>query len=132
MLLPAVYLVLFLALTLVVGWPSPSTILFLAINTLIVGFSEELAFRGVLFRGLHTRIAQLREHHVARLAEVEAACVSPCSAMDIVPLMFRRPLDAHQLTFALGEALAHLHALWAQGIVLRRFDADGIIRFVRP
>ena len=91
-----------------------------------------LPSHGRPFRGLHTRIAQLREHHVARLAEVEAACVSPCSAMDIVPLMFRRPLDAHQLTFALGEALAHLHALWSQGIVLRRIDADGMIRFIRP
>lgn len=27
-------------------------------------------------------------------------------APDIVPIMFRRKLDAHQLTFAMGEALA--------------------------
>lgn len=89
-----------------------------------------LPSHGRPFRGLHTRIAQLRAHHVARLAEVEAACTNPQSAMDIVPLMFRRPLDAHQLSFALGEALAHLHKLWADGIVLRRRGDDGIIKFV--
>ena len=89
-----------------------------------------LPSHGRPFRGLHTRIAQLREHHAARLAEVVAACAQAQSAMDIVPLMFRRPLDAHQLSFALGEALAHLHQLWAQGIVLRCLGDDGIIRFV--
>jgi glyoxylase-like metal-dependent hydrolase (beta-lactamase superfamily II) len=80
-------------------------------------------------RGLHTRIAQLRAHHVARLAEVVEACAVPCSAMDIVPVMFRRELDAHQLTFALGEALAHLHKLWNDRVVRRLAGADGIIRF---
>ena len=49
--------------------------------------------------------------------------------MDIVPIMFRRPLDAHQLTFALGEALAHLHKCWNDGVVRRAIGADGIIRF---
>ncbi len=88
-----------------------------------------LPSHGRPFRGLHTRIAQLRDHHRARLAEVLEACATPHSAMDIVPLMFKRPLDAHQLSFALGEALAHLHLLWAQGIVLRRQGDDGIIRF---
>ncbi|MDB5961751.1 MAG: Zn-dependent hydrolase [Massilia sp.] len=88
-----------------------------------------LPSHGRPFRGLHTRIAQLREHHAARLAEVVAACATPQSAMDIVPLMFRRPLDPHQLSFALGEALAHLHTLWAQGNVLREIGDDAIIRF---
>jgi hypothetical protein len=44
--------------------------------------------------------------------------------------MFRRPLDAHQLSFALGEALAHLHKLWREGIVRRATGSDGIIRFI--
>lgn len=88
-----------------------------------------LPSHGRPFRGLHTRIAQLRAHHEERLAEVVAACATPCSAMDIVPVMFRRPLDAHQLTFALGEALAHLHKLWADGVLRRTTGTDGIIRF---
>jgi glyoxylase-like metal-dependent hydrolase (beta-lactamase superfamily II) len=88
-----------------------------------------LPSHGKPFRGLHTRIDQLREHHVARLAEVQEACRAPVSAMDIVPIMFRRPLDAHQLGFALGEALAHLHKLWNDGMLKRVTGADGVFRF---
>ncbi|MFA9215903.1 MAG: MBL fold metallo-hydrolase [Sphingomonadaceae bacterium] len=88
-----------------------------------------LPSHGKPFRGLHTRIAQLRQHHVERLAEVQAACQDWQSAADIVPKMFKRALDAHQLSFALGEALAHLHKLWYDGIVRRETGPDGIIRF---
>jgi glyoxylase-like metal-dependent hydrolase (beta-lactamase superfamily II) len=91
-----------------------------------------LPSHGRPFRGLHTRIEQLRAHHDARLAEVLAACVQPMSAVDIVPLMFRRQLDAHQLSFALGEALAHLHKLWKDGRLRRLTGSDGIVRFVLP
>jgi glyoxylase-like metal-dependent hydrolase (beta-lactamase superfamily II) len=88
-----------------------------------------LPSHGKPFRGLHTRIRQLQDHHRERLAEVVDACATPRSAMDIVPIMFRRPLDSHQLTFALGEALAHLHKLWYDGILHRDTGADGVIRF---
>jgi glyoxylase-like metal-dependent hydrolase (beta-lactamase superfamily II) len=88
-----------------------------------------LPSHGRPFRGLHTRIAQLRDHHAARLAEVVEACARPRSAMDIVPVMFRRPLDAHQLSFALGEALAHLHKLCADGMLRRNNGPDGVVRF---
>jgi glyoxylase-like metal-dependent hydrolase (beta-lactamase superfamily II) len=88
-----------------------------------------LPSHGKPFRGLHTRVQQLREHHSARLAEVMQACRTPMCAADIVPIMFRRPLDTHQLSFALGEALAHLHKLWFDGIVRREKGNDGILRF---
>jgi glyoxylase-like metal-dependent hydrolase (beta-lactamase superfamily II) len=88
-----------------------------------------LPSHGKPFRGLHTRIVQLRDHHAARLAEVIDACATPRSAADIVPIMFPRALDAHQLTFALGEALAHLHKLWFDGILRRELGADDIFRF---
>jgi glyoxylase-like metal-dependent hydrolase (beta-lactamase superfamily II) len=88
-----------------------------------------LPSHGKPFRGLHVRIQQLREHHDARLEEVRAACTVPRSAVDIVPLMFRRQLDAHQLSFAVGEALAHLHKLWYDGILHRVTGGDGVIRF---
>lgn len=89
-----------------------------------------LPSHGKPFRGLHARIAQLCTHHRDRLAEVEQACATPQSAADIVPLMFRRELDAHQLTFALGEALAHLHKLWFDGLLVRTADPGGVVRFV--
>ncbi|MBI3285817.1 MAG: MBL fold metallo-hydrolase [Burkholderiales bacterium] len=88
-----------------------------------------LPSHGKPFRGLQTRVRQLQEHHAERLAEVLAACASPQSACDIVPLMFRRPLDAHQLTFALGEALAHLHKLWFDGVLKRELGVDGVLQF---
>ena len=91
-----------------------------------------LPSHGKPFRGLHTRVAQLTDHHVARLAEVLEACVTPQCAADIVPIMFRRPLDTHQMTFALGEALAHLHKLWFDGALKRSSGEDGVIRFVLP
>ena len=90
-----------------------------------------LPSHGKPFRGLHTRIRQLREHHVERLAEVITACAVPQSAADIVPIMFRRPLDAHQLSFALGEALAHLHKLWYDGRLTRVAGADRVLLFTQ-
>ncbi|MGI4983384.1 MAG: MBL fold metallo-hydrolase [Janthinobacterium lividum] len=90
-----------------------------------------LPSHGKPFRGLHVRLRQLRAHHAARLDEVRRACAErPHSAADILPVMFRRPLDAHQLTFALGEALAHLHFLWHRG-ELERVEENDVYRF-RP
>ena len=43
--------------------------------------------------------------------------------------MFKRKLDLHQLTFAMGEALAHLHALYFDGKLVRSTGDDGVIRF---
>jgi hypothetical protein len=46
-----------------------------------------------------------------------------------VPLLFRRKLDTHQLGFAIGEALAHLHYLEAEGLAARLVGDDGVHRF---
>ena len=88
-----------------------------------------LPSHGRPFRNLHRRVEQLVAHHDARLGEVLDHCASPRTAADIVPIMFRRPLDSHQLFFAFGEALAHLHALWYAGSLRRERGADGIYRF---
>lgn len=88
-----------------------------------------LPSHGKPFRGLHTRIRQLNEHHAARLEEVIEACRTPRSAADILPVMFPRALDSHQISFAMGEALAHLHKLWFDGRLSRQADADGVLRF---
>ncbi|MCA3218085.1 MAG: MBL fold metallo-hydrolase [Burkholderiales bacterium] len=88
-----------------------------------------LPSHGKPFIGLHQRIAQQHGHHRDRLAEVLAACAQPKTAAEIVPVLFKRELDLHQLTFALGEALAHLHALWHAGQVQRQEGNDGVFRF---
>ena len=79
-----------------------------------------LPSHGKPFSGLHARIRQLREHHEERLVEAEAACrAGPCHAADLLPLLFKRKLDLHQTTFAMGESVAHLHALWHAGRLRR-------------
>lgn len=69
--------------------------------------------------GLHTRVRQLREHHRARLEEAFNACDRPVTAADVLPVLFKRALDTHQLTFALGETIAHLNYLWHAGDIAR-------------
>lgn len=88
-----------------------------------------LPAHGRPFRGLQRRIAQLQAHHVERLAELEAAlAVAPQTAAELLPVLFKRPLDLHQTTFAMGEAIAHLNYLWLQGR-LRRVDDGAVWRF---
>ena len=50
------------------------------------------------------------------------APTAPQSAFELVPVLFKRTLDLHQMTFAMGESLAHLHALWFRG-KLERVDS---------
>ncbi|MDB5882459.1 MAG: hypothetical protein JWP43_2337 [Ramlibacter sp.] len=89
-----------------------------------------LPSHGKPFRGLHERIRQLHQHHRERLAEVQEACAqAPQSAADVLRVMFKRKLDLHQTTFAMGESLAHLHVLWFQGRLRRQRGEDGIWRF---
>lgn len=89
-----------------------------------------LPSHGKPFIGLHVRIGQLHDHHRDRLDEVLQVCAQQARcAADILPVLFKRPLDLHQKTFAMGEAVAHLHALWYAGQLRRTLDADGVYRF---
>jgi glyoxylase-like metal-dependent hydrolase (beta-lactamase superfamily II) len=90
-----------------------------------------LPSHGLPFRGLRERIAQLKEHHRQRLDELHEACESPKSAADVLDTLFRRKLDTHQLFFAMGEAMAHLHLLEREGRLARSVDADGVVRYAR-
>ncbi|HMS79662.1 MAG TPA: MBL fold metallo-hydrolase [Burkholderiaceae bacterium] len=89
-----------------------------------------LPSHGRPFRGLHRRLAQLHAHHDERLAVVGAACRERAyTAAGMVPVLFGREFDAHQMMFALGESLAHLHSLWYAGKIGREVGADGVVRF---
>ena len=89
-----------------------------------------LPSHGRPFKGLHTRIDQLAAHHDERFADVLAACAhEPQHAAGLLKVLFKRPLDLHQTTFAMGESIAHLHALWQRGQLRRSLDTDGIYRF---
>ena len=92
-----------------------------------------LPSHGKPFRGLHERVEQLQNHHRDRCGEIVAAAEeTPLSAAVVLPIMFKRKLDTHQMTFAMGEALAHLHLLWLEGRMERILDAGGVHRFRLP
>ena len=89
-----------------------------------------LPSHGRPFQGAAARIAQLRSHHAERLEELLLACTEQAlCAHDVLPLIFKRALDVHQTTFAMGEAVAHLNLLWLDGRLSREQDAAGTYRF---
>ena len=90
-----------------------------------------LPSHGKPFQGLHTRVQQLHDHHREHLGRVMAFAREnqSCSAADILPVLFKRQLDLHQTTFAMGEAIAHLHKLRADGYLQRQRGAGGVYRF---
>ncbi len=94
------------------------------------GTALVLPSHGKPFTGLHRRIEQLLAHHDARCAEVLQACAGePRSAAELLPVLFKRPLDLHQTTFALGEAVAHVHALQSGGQLRQVAGSDRVLRY---
>lgn len=81
------------------------------------------------FYGLHERIDALCEHHRERLDAAFDACSTPLTARDLIPHLFHRKLDQHQLGFAIGEALAHANYLVTDRRLIRQRDPDGLIRY---
>jgi glyoxylase-like metal-dependent hydrolase (beta-lactamase superfamily II) len=90
-----------------------------------------LPSHGLPFYGMRERVAQLQEHHRLRLAELHEVCDTPRAAADVLATLFRRPLDAQQTFFAMGEAMAHLHHLHAEGRLARAAGQDGVVRYSR-
>jgi glyoxylase-like metal-dependent hydrolase (beta-lactamase superfamily II) len=91
-----------------------------------------LPSHGLPFHGLHERIDQLLALHEERLVRLEAACEKPSTVVTLMPQLFPRTPDDHQLGVALGETLAHLHRAVATGRLQRRERADGVWLFARP
>ena len=91
-----------------------------------------LPSHGLPFRGAHERVQMLHDHHRDRLAEVLDACAQSQSAADLLPVLFRRELDAHQTFFAMGESIAHLNYLWLRGALARSRDTQQVLRFLAP
>lgn len=82
------------------------------------------------FRGLHHRLRHLIEHHEDHLIALEEACVDADStAIELLPVLFKRELDDTQIGLALGECVAHLNYLVARGQLARRVDEEGRYRY---
>ncbi len=68
------------------------------------------------FYGLHTRTDELIAHHEKRCAMLADACRSQShSAAELVPVLFPRALDPHQMSFAFSETLAHMNYMLSRG-----------------
>ncbi len=83
------------------------------------------------FRGLHRRIRDIEEHHRARLEKVEKELQKgPVTAASVLPSLFGDPraLTAHEIGFAIGEAIAHLNHLVAAGKAVRE-TSPTVVRF---
>ncbi len=81
------------------------------------------------FRGLHTRSDELIAHHRMRCDAIAEACrKEPRSAAELVPVLFSRELDPHQMSFAFSEVQAHVNYMLRRGELAWIGGADGIER----
>ena len=89
-----------------------------------------LPSHGEPFYGLHARLDWLAAHHAERLSLLMDA-MADSSAHDLLPVLFRRPLDLRNLGFGLGETLAHLRRLQVMGQAVSEIDNHGVTRWRR-
>jgi glyoxylase-like metal-dependent hydrolase (beta-lactamase superfamily II) len=69
-----------------------------------------LAGHQLPFYGLHERAAELAAHHEARCEALFQACrEKPHRPAELLPVLFTRQLDPHQMGFAFSELLAHVN-----------------------
>jgi len=87
-----------------------------------------LPSHGLPFRALHTRLAQMREHHLVRLDDVACVVTGKTTAFAVAQEVFPRVLYANPRQ-AFGEALAHLNMLASTGRLTRDVDSAGAIAF---
>jgi glyoxylase-like metal-dependent hydrolase (beta-lactamase superfamily II) len=91
---------------------------FAALESLDVGVV--LPGHGSPFTHLARRLDELRSHHAERLREIAAALGGSANAYEVATRAFpMEELSPHQAQFAMGETLAHLDYLVAEGSVAR-------------
>ncbi len=84
-----------------------------------------LPAHGLPFIGAHIRLNRLIRHHENALERLYKLCQSPKLAVETYPVLFRRKIDDGNRLMAVGESIAHLNCLRAQGRVERRLNAEG-------
>ena len=78
------------------------------------------------FRGLHARLGQLIDGHVADLDKLQDLLAEPKRVIDVFGALFRRPINGKLLGMATGEAIAHLNYLVVTGRATRDTDSGGV------
>ncbi len=100
-----------------------------ALGRAVPGDALVLPGHGVPFTGLHARLGELAEHHAGRCALISAAArAKPLTAAELLPVLFKRQMDAHQTGFAFGEVLAHVNYMRRRGELTQQREADGVLR----
>jgi glyoxylase-like metal-dependent hydrolase (beta-lactamase superfamily II) len=82
------------------------------------------------FIGLAARADELAAHHQKRCSAIEEACCVPKPAAELLPAIFHRPLDPHEMSFAFSEVLAHVNYMLGQGTLVWAQPQNGIVRVV--
>ena len=97
----------------------------LAPGTLVLPSHERV------FRGLHPRTQELREHHEHQFVLLRAHLTehASCSAFEAMLCLFPRLRGPVDDMLALGETIAHLSWLRYEGVLRRVLDEDGVYRF---
>jgi glyoxylase-like metal-dependent hydrolase (beta-lactamase superfamily II) len=81
------------------------------------------------FYGLHHRASQLMGHHEVRCAMIADACrPAPKSAAELLPVLFPKVLDPHQMSFAFSEVQAHINYMLRNDRLRWSGSTDGIQR----
>lgn len=96
--------------------------LFLGSMDLFAALPDEhliLPSHGRPFQGAPRRAQQLRDHHARKLAQVATLCAEPLSAKAICASLFPHAREPIDLLLAMGETLAHLNYLLAEGRLVR-------------
>ena len=86
-----------------------------------------LPAHGKPFRGAHARLDALIEEHMQGLAALHDHCREPRRAVDVFPALFKARITSKQLMLAIGESIAHLNYLVADGSLVAEADADGVL-----
>jgi glyoxylase-like metal-dependent hydrolase (beta-lactamase superfamily II) len=82
------------------------------------------------FFGLHERLDELAAHHAQRCAAIHEAARTPKTAAELLPVLFHKPLDPHEMSFAFSEVLAHINYMLRQGALAWAEPANGIERVI--
>ncbi len=85
-----------------------------------------LPAHGRPFRGLHARLTALIDEHERGLEQLRALCREPQRVIDVFPALFRGRIDSGNLVMAVGESVAHLRYLQAEGEIQLETDAHGV------
>lgn len=82
------------------------------------------------FVGLQQRLMDVIDHHDEQLEVLLQACQTPRSAVELLPVLFKRKLKSSDMLLGLGECIAHLNCLIKRNQI-DRFLVDGQVHHYR-